>query len=52
MHLTLAPLAVALIGLLVYVLSSNPKASELGRILFAVGMLVATAAGARLWISS
>lgn len=36
----LLPAAVAIVGLLVYVLSSNPKASELGRILLFCGVLV------------
>jgi len=32
-------LLVAVIGLLVYVLSANPKVAELGRLAFAVGLL-------------
>ena len=31
-------LLVALIGLLMYILSGNPKIAELGRIMFAAGM--------------
>jgi hypothetical protein len=34
------PLLVALIGLLIYILSNNGKAQELGRILFFCGVLV------------
>jgi Na+/phosphate symporter len=34
------PLVMALIGLVVYLVAVNPKAAELGRILFAAGMLV------------
>ncbi len=33
-------LAVWLIGLVVYAISANPKAQELGRICFGVGLLV------------
>jgi hypothetical protein len=32
-----APLLVALVGLLLWALSSNPKVSDAGRILFAIG---------------
>lgn len=35
----LLSLLVALIGLLLYVMSGNPKLNELGRILFFCGML-------------
>lgn len=34
------PLAVALLGLILYLLTSNPKGTEVGRILFWVGLLV------------
>jgi Na+/phosphate symporter len=34
------PLAFALAGLVVYVLASNPKAAEIGRIMLWVGLLV------------
>jgi len=34
------PLLVAIIGLLVYVLASNAKAVEIGRLLFFAGILV------------
>jgi hypothetical protein len=33
-------LLVAIVGLLVYALASNPKAAEVGRLLFACGLLV------------
>lgn len=33
---------IALAGLLVYLLSANPKAQELGRIMFFCGLLVTT----------
>jgi len=33
------PLAVCLIGLLIYALAVNPKFSEIGRIMFAFGLL-------------
>lgn len=33
-------LLVCIVGLLVYVLSANPKVSEMGRIAFAMGLLV------------
>ncbi len=34
------PLLVAVIGLLIYALSSNGKVAELGRLAFAAGLLV------------
>jgi hypothetical protein len=34
------PFLVALIGLVVYMVATNPKAAELGRIAFWVGLLV------------
>jgi hypothetical protein len=34
------PFAVALLGLIVYLASGNPKAAELGRVGFWVGLLV------------
>ena len=40
MLLIVTPLVVCIVGLLMYVLASNPKVSELGRIMFAVGLLV------------
>lgn len=40
MTLPILPAIVALLGLLTYVLSSHPKAAELGRLAFAVGLLV------------
>lgn len=33
----LIPLAVAMLGVLIYALASNPKSVEIGRILFFVG---------------
>lgn len=39
MIIAYAPLLVAVIGLLVYVLSTNPKAAEAGRIMFLAGMI-------------
>lgn len=39
MQIFLAPL-VTLIGLVMYVLAGNPKLAEIGRILFAFGLLV------------
>ena len=39
MALAIIPVAFALIGALVYVLSANAKAAELGRLTFACGML-------------
>jgi len=35
----LLPLLVAIIGVLMYVLCSNPKLSEIGRIMFFAGLL-------------
>ncbi len=40
--IAIVPILVALIGLVMYLASANPKVNELGRILFAVGALVAT----------
>lgn len=37
--IVLLPLLVAIVGLLVYALSANPKVQELGRISFAMGLL-------------
>ena len=34
------PFAVAIIGLVVYLAAANPKAAELGRVAFWVGLLV------------
>jgi len=34
------PLFVAIVGLVIYAISSNPKAAEVGRIMFAFGLLV------------
>lgn len=38
--IALFPVAVSLIGLIVYLLASNPKASECGRLAFFAGLLV------------
>jgi hypothetical protein len=35
----LLPLLVSLIGVLMYVLCANPKLSEIGRLMFACGLL-------------
>lgn len=35
----LVPLLIAIIGLLLYVLASNPKFAEIGRIMFFTGLL-------------
>jgi Na+/phosphate symporter len=35
----LIPLAIALIGALIYVFVANPKAKELGRLMFLAGMV-------------
>ncbi len=34
------PLLVAVVGLLMYVLASNPKVSEIGRLMFFAGLFV------------
>lgn len=41
MNISIAPLLVAVIGLLVYALSTNAKVAELGRIAFFAGLLAA-----------
>lgn len=46
MLIAIIPLVAAVVGLLMYVLAANPKVVELGRILFAAGILVA------LWLSA
>jgi len=40
MTIILMPLVVCIVGLLMYVFMSNPKAQELGRIMFFCGLLV------------
>lgn len=40
MFTALLPALIALAGLVVYVLAGNPKAQELGRLMFACGLLV------------
>ncbi len=42
MLIAIIPILVLIIGLLMWVLSSNPKVSEAGKILFAIGALVLT----------
>ena len=36
----LLPLILAIVGLLIYALASNPKTAEIGRLMFACGLLV------------
>lgn len=40
MLIAITPILAAIIGLLMYVLESNPKVSEIGRLLFFAGILV------------
>jgi Na+/phosphate symporter len=40
MIITITPLVCALVGLLMYVLSANPKVGEIGRIMLFCGLLV------------
>jgi len=42
MVIAIAPLLIAIVGLLVWLMASNPKASEAGKILFFCGVLVLT----------
>lgn len=42
MVVAIAPLVIAVVGLLMWVLSANPKVSEAGKILFFCGTLVLT----------
>lgn len=44
--IALVPLVVAIAGALVYALSTNAKAAEMGRLMFACGLLVT------LWVMS
>ena len=44
MLIILLPLLVCLVGLVVYALASNPKAAELGRLMFFAGLLFTLAA--------
>lgn len=37
--IVLLPVLIALVGLLMYALSANPKVSEIGRIMFFAGLL-------------
>jgi hypothetical protein len=41
MLIATVPILVAIVGLLMYVLAGNPKVAEIGRIMFAAGLLVA-----------
>lgn len=41
--IAIIPLLACIAGLLIYVLASNPKLTELGRIAFACGLLVTLA---------
>ncbi len=43
MTLPALPITVAIVGLVVYVLAGDPKASECGRLAFAIGLLVSVA---------
>lgn len=38
--IALFPLAIAIIGMLIYALAANPKVSEIGRLMFFCGLLV------------
>ncbi len=40
MLVIVTPVIVCVVGLLMYALASNPKVSEIGRIMFAFGLLV------------
>lgn len=42
MLIAIAPLLIAVVGLLIYVLAANAKTVEIGRILFFCGTLVST----------
>jgi Na+/phosphate symporter len=41
MLISLAVVLIALVGLLLYVLASNPKVAEIGRLMFGCGLLAA-----------
>ena len=47
MFIAVIPLLVAIIGLLLYILASNAKVSEIGRLMFACGLLALMFASAR-----
>ncbi len=52
MHaIAIVPLVICLLGLLVYALAANPKVGELGRISFAMGLLVSLLAFATKTVS-
>jgi len=42
MAVAVVPLVVAVVGLLMWLISSNPKAAEAGKIMFFCGVLVLT----------
>lgn len=42
MSIALIPLIIAIVGLLLWALASNPKVAEAGRIMFFCGVLVVT----------
>ena len=46
MVIAILPVIAAVVGLLLYVLASNPKVVEIGRLIFSAGILVA------LWLSA
>ena len=43
--IVLLPLLVAIVGVLMYALSANPKVAEMGRIMFFAGLLAFLLAG-------
>ncbi len=47
MFIAVVPLLVAIIGLLLYLLASNAKVAEVGRLMFACGLLALMFASAR-----
>lgn len=47
MFIALVPLFVAIVGLLMYILASNPKVSEIGRIMFFCGLMALMFSSAR-----
>ena len=47
MFIAVIPLLVAIVGLLMYILATNAKVAEIGRIMFACGLLALMFASAR-----
>jgi hypothetical protein len=47
MFIAVIPLLVAIIGLLMYILATNTKVAEIGRLMFACGLLALMFASAR-----